>query len=37
MLDALQALFDQHQSGGKVSFDYVTLLYFGRLVRKLEA
>jgi SAM-dependent methyltransferase len=37
MLGALRALFDQHQSGGHVSFDYVTLLYFGRLFRQLEA
>jgi hypothetical protein len=37
MLDALRALFDKHQIGGNVSFDYITLLYFGRLVRQLEA
>jgi len=37
MLDALRALFDKHQIDGKVSFDYVTLLYHGRLVRQLEA
>ena len=37
MLEALRALFDKHQIGGKVSFDYATLLYFGRLVRQLEA
>jgi SAM-dependent methyltransferase len=37
MLDALRALFDKHQIGGKVSFDYITLLYFGRLIRQLEA
>ena len=37
MLDALRALFDKHQINGKVSFDYVTLLYFGRLFRQLEA
>ena len=37
MLDVLRALFDKHQSNGEVSFDYVTLLYFGRLVRQLEA
>src|ERR1017187_3540780 len=37
MLDALHGLFDKHQISGKVSFDYVTLLYFGRLVRQLEA
>jgi ubiquinone/menaquinone biosynthesis C-methylase UbiE len=32
MLDALRTLFEEHQVGGKVSFDYITLLYFGRLV-----
>ena len=37
MLDALRALFDKHQINGKVSFDYVTLLYFGQLIRQLEA
>jgi hypothetical protein len=37
VLDALRALFEKHQIGGKVFFDYVTLLYFGRLVRQLEA
>ena len=37
MLEALRALFDKHQSNGKVSFDYVTLLYFGQLIRQLEA
>ena len=31
MLDALRAIFDQHQTEGNVSFDYLTLLYFGRL------
>ena len=36
MLDALRALYDQHQIGGKVAFDYVTLVYFGRLFRQLE-
>jgi len=36
MLDALRAIFDKHQIYGKVSFDYVTLLYFGRLIRQLE-
>ena len=36
MLDALRALFDEHQISGKVSFDYVSLLYFGRLFRQLE-
>jgi SAM-dependent methyltransferase len=37
MLDALRALFDKHQIGGKVSFDYTTLLYLGQLVSHLEA
>ena len=37
MLDTLRALFDKHQISGKVSFDYVTLLYFGQLVGQLEA
>ena len=37
MLDALSAIFDKHQIDGNVSFDYVTLLYFGRLFRQLEA
>jgi len=37
MLDALRALFNKYQIGGNVSFDYVTRLYFGRLVRQLEA
>jgi SAM-dependent methyltransferase len=32
MLDALRALFDKYQVSGKVSFDYVTRMYFGRLV-----
>ncbi|HVM60384.1 MAG TPA: class I SAM-dependent methyltransferase [Verrucomicrobiae bacterium] len=31
MLDKLQAIFDQHQIDGKVNFDYVTRMYFGRL------
>ena len=31
MLDALQANFDRYQADGKVSFDYLTLLYFGHL------
>lgn len=29
MLDALHAIFDKYQADGNVSFDYVTLLYFG--------
>jgi SAM-dependent methyltransferase len=37
MLDALRALFDKHQINGTVFFDYVTLLYFGRLVGQFEA
>jgi SAM-dependent methyltransferase len=37
MLDTARALFDKHQIGGKVCFDYVTLLYVGRLIRQLEA
>ncbi len=31
MLDALQATFHRYQADGKVSFDYLTLLYFGHL------
>jgi ubiquinone/menaquinone biosynthesis C-methylase UbiE len=31
MLDTLRTLFNQHQIDGNVSFDYTTLLYFGRL------
>jgi SAM-dependent methyltransferase len=31
MLDALRAIFDRHNVDGKVSFDYKTLMYFGRL------
>jgi SAM-dependent methyltransferase len=37
MLDTLLVLFDKNQIDGKVSFDYRTLLYFGRLVSQLEA
>jgi SAM-dependent methyltransferase len=37
MLDALRALFDKHEIDGKVSIDYITVLYFGRLSRQLEA
>jgi len=37
MLDALRALFDKYQISSEVSFDYATRLYFGRLVRQLEA
>jgi SAM-dependent methyltransferase len=33
MLNALRALFDKQAINGKVSFNYATLLYFGRLVR----
>jgi SAM-dependent methyltransferase len=36
MLETLRSLFDKHQSGGNVSFDYATQLYFGRLVRQFE-
>ncbi len=31
MLDELRALFDDHQTGGRVDFDYVTMMYFGQL------
>ena len=31
MLDALRTNFDRYQADGKVSFDYLTLLYFGHL------
>jgi SAM-dependent methyltransferase len=31
MLAALRGIFDAHQSGGLVSFDYKTRVYFGRL------
>ena len=37
MLGALRALFDKYQINGNVSFDYATRLYFGRLIRQLEA
>ncbi|HXI84949.1 MAG TPA: class I SAM-dependent methyltransferase [Verrucomicrobiae bacterium] len=37
MLEALRALFDKYQINGNVSFDYATRLYFGRLIRQLEA
>ena len=30
MLDALRTIFEQHNVGGKVAFDYVTLVYFGQ-------
>lgn len=31
LLSALRDLFDQHQTDGRVAFEYVTRLYFGRL------
>ena len=31
MLDALRAIFDKYRVDGKVSFEYVTLMYFGHL------
>lgn len=31
MLEALTRLFEEHQTGGTVAFDYDTLVYFGRL------
>ena len=31
MLEALQTLFDKHQEGGKVVFEYDTILYYSRL------
>ena len=31
MLDDLRALFEAHQAGGTVAFEYDTLLYYGRL------
>jgi SAM-dependent methyltransferase len=31
MLVALKSLFDSHQQNGKVTFDYDTLVYYGRL------
>ena len=31
MLDEMRAIFDKHQVTGKVSFDYVTLMYVGPL------
>jgi SAM-dependent methyltransferase len=33
MLAALRGIFDRHAVGGKVSFDYTTRVYFGRLER----
>ncbi|HKI69168.1 MAG TPA: class I SAM-dependent methyltransferase [Verrucomicrobiae bacterium] len=32
MLTALKRIFDAHQSGGRVVFEYDTLVYYGRLV-----
>ncbi|HLX94229.1 MAG TPA: class I SAM-dependent methyltransferase [Verrucomicrobiae bacterium] len=31
MLEALNTLFDEHQSDGKVAFEYVTIVYYGQL------
>jgi SAM-dependent methyltransferase len=31
MLDELRVIFDRYQAGGRVRFDYVTLMYFGHL------
>ncbi len=31
MLDELRSLFDAYQTGGRVDFDYVTMMYFGQL------
>jgi SAM-dependent methyltransferase len=31
MLDALSAIFQEHQTGGKVTFEYDTTVYYGRL------
>jgi SAM-dependent methyltransferase len=31
MIAALRAIFDQHQEGGQVAFDYDTIVYYGRL------
>jgi SAM-dependent methyltransferase len=31
MIDALHAIFDAHQKNGLVTFEYVTLLYYGHL------
>jgi hypothetical protein len=31
MLEALQTLFLEHQTGGQVAFEYDTLIYYGRL------
>lgn len=36
MLAALRELFDAHQEGGKVSFDYDTRLYYGHLPPRTE-
>ena len=32
MLDALKALFETHAADGRVRFDYVAVMYAGRLV-----
>ena len=31
MLEALRAVFDRYQAGGKVTMDYATTMYFGHL------
>jgi hypothetical protein len=31
MLQALRAIFDEHQDGGRVTFEYETRLYYGRV------
>jgi SAM-dependent methyltransferase len=36
ILQALQALFDEHQTGGQVVFEYDTKVYFGRLVQSVD-
>ena len=33
MLDALRAIFNQHNHNGKAAFDYVTLMYLGQWTR----
>lgn len=31
MLNALRAVFDEHQTNGKVAFEYDTAVYYGQL------
>jgi hypothetical protein len=31
MLQALAKLFHEHQEGGRITFEYDTLVYYGRL------